>query len=577
MKVIEMFSKILRNCICAILMLLSFQVGFSQEDENIGTEVINVVKPYTPTISDAFKVKENPEVNDDVDLKKKDVNYTTLSVPVASTFTPSKGKAAVVEKQAPQKLYNNFASLAVGNYLNVLAELYATIPLNRSDNFTVGLNHHSTQGEIEEVQLDDKFYDTNLNVMYSKSERDVSYQIGGVFKHQLYNWYGTSYELTDLQRTNIDASHTYFTGGIDGDVTINKSLFTGGKIKYRRFWDTYEASENRVVVTPEFEFEVADYLINLKTTVDYLGGEFNALDPGQKYSILNAGIHPSYQYLQDDLSVSIGVEAMLNVDSEHSNTEFYVYPKITASYNLMNNTVIAFGGLEGGLQQNSYEQFVDENKYLAPNLVIAPTHNQFDAYLGLKGKLSGAFNYSIKGRYLVEDTKAMFTMNPVNDVDIVTENFDKANTFSVIYDDVNTLQFSGKLSAQISKNYTLGVSATYSNYSSDELEEVLNLPEFNATLFGDFKVSDKVFGGLNLFYVGERIDKLQSTTVLVNPKTVALEGYFDVNAHVGYHITNRFTAFLRGNNLANQSYQRWQSYPVQQLQVLGGLTYKFDF
>jgi hypothetical protein len=560
-----------------LILLLSFQVAFAQEEDNIGTEVINVVKPYTPTISDAFKIKEKPEINEDIDLDRKDVNYTIFSVPVASTFTPSKGKAAAVEKQAPKKLYNNYASLAVGNYLNVLAEFYATIPMNRSENFTIGLNHHSTQGEIKDVQLDDKFYDTDLNLIYSKRERELSYQIEGVFKHQQYNWYGTSYDLTDLQRTNIDASHTYFTGGLEGNIEIDRSLFKGGQIKYRRSWDTYDASENRVVIAPEFEFEVADYLINLNTTVDYVGGEFSAFDPGLKYSFLNVGIHPSYNYLQDDLAVNLGVEALLSLDSEHSNTEFFVYPKITASYNLVDDVVIAFGGLEGGLQQNSYEQFVQENKYVAPLLAVVPTHNQFDVYLGFKGKLSSKFNYSIKGGYLNEQNKAMFTMNPVNDVDLVTENFDKANTFGVIYDDVNTLQFSGKVSAQVSKNYSIGISATYSNYSTDKIESVLNLPELTASVFGDFKFTDKIYGGINLFYVGERIDELQSTTVLVTPEPITLDSYFDANAHVGYHITNRFTAFLKANNIASQDYQKWQTYPVQTLQVLGGLTYKFDF
>ena len=171
----------------------------------------------------------------------------------------------------------------------------------------------------------------------------------------------------------------------------------------------------------------------------------------------------------------------------------------------------------------------------------------------------------------------MFTMNPVNDVDLVAENFHKANTFGVIYDDVNTLQFSGKISAELSKNYTLGISATYSNYSSDVLDEVLNLPELTASVFGDFKFTDKIFGGVNLFYVGERIDELQSTTALVTSETITLDSYFDANLHVGYNITNRFTAFLKANNIANQEYQKWQSYPVQKLQILGGLTYKFDF
>ena len=49
--------------------------GFAQEEEDtIGTEVVNVVKPYTPTISDAFKVKEMPVLNDSVSNTKKEVD-----------------------------------------------------------------------------------------------------------------------------------------------------------------------------------------------------------------------------------------------------------------------------------------------------------------------------------------------------------------------------------------------------------------------------------------------------------------------------------------------------------------------
>ncbi|WP_321538590.1 hypothetical protein [Flavobacterium piscinae] len=53
------------------------QIGFSQKkDENIGTEVVNVVKPYSATISDAFKVKETPSLDDDDNSKKKKFSTT---------------------------------------------------------------------------------------------------------------------------------------------------------------------------------------------------------------------------------------------------------------------------------------------------------------------------------------------------------------------------------------------------------------------------------------------------------------------------------------------------------------------
>lgn len=561
-----------------LVLVFSVHFSFSQEEEdNIGTEVINVVKPYTPTVSDAFKVKEVPVIIDDFDLQRKLLSYTIFSIPVASSFTPSKGKAAVVEKQAPKKLYNNYASLAIGNYLNVLAEFYATLPINSTDNFTVGLNHHSAQGEIKEVQLDDKFYDTDLSLTYSKRDKGLSYQIEGLFKHQQYNWYGTSYSLTDLQRANIDASHTYFTGGINGNLQVDDSFFKGGAIKYSRFWDTYEASENSIVISPDFEFEILNYNIKLNTTIDYVGGEFKVVTPGVKYSYLKTALHPSYKYTQDDLVVNLGAEFVFGMDSEKSESDFYVYPKINASYNLVDDVVVAFAGVDGGLHQNSYEKFVQQNKYLAPMLGITPTHNQFDVFIGFEGKLSNKINYQVKGSYLNEQNKALYVMNPVNDVDLETENFNKSNTFGVLYDDVNTLKIQGKLSVQVSKNYTVGLSGEYANFSTDKALQAWNLPQLKASIFGDFKFTEKWIGGMNLFYVGERMDNLNSTTSLVNSEMITLGGYFDVNAHVGYQITNRFTAFLKANNIASQGYEKWQSYPVQQLQILGGLTYKFDF
>lgn len=577
-KVTVYMQKHLKSLLLLLAILLVQQTAQAQkDDENIGTEVINVVKPYTPSVSDAFKIKESPVIDDDKELEKKKVDYEINSIPVASTFTPSKGKAAVVEKQAPKKLYNNYASLAVGNYLNVLGEFYATLPISRTESFTLGLNHHSTQGEIEGVQLDDKFYDTGLSLMYGKRDRDVAYQIEGEFKHQLYNWYGTSYPLTDAQRASIDAAHTYMTGGLGAHLDVEDSFFKGGDIQYRRFWDDYDASENHILLQPEFEFEVSDKTINAIATLDYVGGVFDYNNADAKYNYLKAGVHPSFQILKDDLTLNLGAELVFGLDSENSDSDFYVYPKITASYRLVDEKVIAFGGIEGGLHQNSYYKFAQENKFIAPLQAITPTDNQYDAYLGLKGKLSSKVSYKVRASYFAEQNKALFMMNPVNDVDVATDNFRRANSFGVVYDDVNTFKFFGQLSAQVSKNYSVGVSGSYASYNSDNQAEAWNLPQLEANLFGDFKFSEKWFGGLNFFYVGERKDFLQSNVGTVPSGEVTLKGFFDANAHVGYNISDRFTAFLRANNIASQDYQRWSSYPVQQVQVLGGLTYKFDF
>ena len=53
------------------LLLLSC-LASAQKDE-IGTEVVNVVKPYTPTISDAFKVKETPVLDEEATTRKENI------------------------------------------------------------------------------------------------------------------------------------------------------------------------------------------------------------------------------------------------------------------------------------------------------------------------------------------------------------------------------------------------------------------------------------------------------------------------------------------------------------------------
>ena len=51
----------------------------------------------------------------------------------------------------------------------------------------------------------------------------------------------------------------------------------------------------------------------------------------------------------------------------------------------------------------------------------------------------------------------------------------------------------------------------------------------------------------------------------------------DANLNVGYRVNDQLSIFAKGNNLLGNSYQAWANYPVQGLQVLGGVTYKFNY
>ncbi|MEM1001708.1 MAG: hypothetical protein AAGH46_03560 [Bacteroidota bacterium] len=154
----------------AIFLFSACLVSFSQErtKDSIEDQVVNVVKPYTPTISDAFKVKEVPVLNDSNTVRKKAVKYNIFSIPVASTFTPAKGKAANVDKQKRPKLYDNYASLGLGTFQTFLGEVYLSHVL-RDDQMVGGyIGHHTSLGDIDGVILDNDFSNTVVNVDFAQ-------------------------------------------------------------------------------------------------------------------------------------------------------------------------------------------------------------------------------------------------------------------------------------------------------------------------------------------------------------------------------------------------------------------------
>ncbi|WP_322550437.1 TonB-dependent receptor [Flavobacterium psychraquaticum] len=575
-----------------LIVFTAFQFSFSQKkNENIGSEVVNIVKPYTPTISDAFKVKETPVLEDEEEQKKETIQYNIFSFPVASTFTPAKGKAAGVDKTEKEKLYNNYATLGFGNYPTINAELFITQNLSRS-NYVGGMFRHlSSQGGIKDLELDDKYGNTSLDLTYGVRERDMSWNVDLGVKNQVYNWYGLPTKnifFDDATIGGIDSKQSYNTIALGGKMSFKDGIFKDATMQFKRFSDGFGSGENRFFIKPDFDFEVMSQKIKADLVVDYVGGSFaRMLDVNSelKYSTIIAGIKPSILYQQDDLSVQIGVGvfyATAKINGE-SDGKIFVYPNVKASYKLVGDILIAYAGAEGSLQQNSYADFVEDNAFISPTISVSPTDNKYDIYAGLKGKLANSVAFNVRASYLNQDDKVMFVSNEYNPANANTEGYAYGNSFGIVYDNVKTISLFGELKADFSKNVTFGVNATYNNFSTDMESEAWNLPQLKVGTSIDFDLNEKWYAGANVFFVGERKDRVTvQDDMMAFPATFTqqvqnLDSYFDLNAHVGYKYNARLTGFLKGNNLANQQYNRWTNMPVQGIQILIGANYKFDF
>jgi hypothetical protein len=578
-----------RNKIIVLLVLFACQLSFSQKkDETIGTETVNVVKPYSPTISDAFKVKETPSLDDTGNQPKETIKYSILSVPVASTFTPSKGKAEGVEKSKKERLFTNYATVGVGNYSTLNAELFVTQDLGNNDYVAGMFRHHSSQGGIKDVELNDEFYDTALNVGYGVNSRDITWNIDLGYQNQIYNWYGLPAEFGatipdqrfDLVR-GINPNHSYNTITAGGNIEFTESIFNKIAAKFTHFSDSFSSSENRFYVKPTFKVDVMEQSINTNVIVDHVSGSFennyahDNLKP-VKYGYTNVGVEPSFVINENDWTLELGAGLFYSGGSENGSNKFYIYPKVNASYKLVGDLMIFYTGVNGSINQNSYADLVTENPFLSPTLNIRPTNNQYTVFAGLKGKLANNVNYNLTGSYLNEKDKALFKSNDYTE-DVSNENYAFGNSFGVVYQDIRTFRFYGELKADFSQNVTFGINGTFNSYKTDGVLEAWNLPTIKLSSTLDVNITKQWYAGLNVFYVGERKDMQLNTSIVTNAAPITLKSYFDANAHLGYKFSERLTFFLKLNNIGNQAYEKWLNYPVQGFQVLGGANYKFDF
>ncbi|MCP1997205.1 TonB-dependent receptor [Flavobacterium sp. HSC-61S13] len=561
----------------------------NKKDENIGTEVVNVVRPYEATISDAFKVRETPNLSDEDNAQKKNINYSINSFPVASTFVPEKGKAADVEKDPRLAAFNNYALFGLGNYLNLRGELFLTKKISETDYLAGMVNFFSSEGGIKDQILDDYFSKAAIDLTYGSKREKFNWNIDLGFQNQVTNWYGLP--VKDLDFTNFDAS------GIDEEQQY-KSVFVGGKmefnnsplasidLKYKYFWDAFDSKENRFYIKPKIETALGEQDITVNLVMDYVSTDYEVFQTKYKETNrqMNFGVEPSIAFQDETYSLQLGAGLFFN-DSQlkgKKDNAFYIYPQVKASFNLVDNLLIAYTGAEGGLKQNSYADFVAENPFITPGNAILPTSEQYNIYLGLKGKLDNTISYNIRGSYKSEDDKAFF-MSSAYSGGTTALGYQYGNSFDLTYSNLKTLSFFGELRFDFEKNVTMGVNGTFSHYTTD-LTEAWNMPTAKVGADIQIEITDKWFAGTEVYFVGERKDLFRNGTVvdptdpgfISNPVIKTLESYVDWNLKLGYRPSKHWTLFLNGNNLLNKNYESWNNFKVQGVQVMGGAMYKFD-
>lgn len=576
---------------------------FAQDDkqkketkkDTIKTEVIKVVTSYAPKISDAFKIKQQPKLDLSKSTERKQLNYSIFSAPVASTFIPKSGKIKGIDVGKKERVYANYLALGFGNNTTPFGELLLNRHRRFKSNYGLHLKYLSSKGNITTTPLKSDFEDFYLSLFTKNKERYFDWNMSLNSYRKQRNWYGipTTVNLSNTIVNNTSTLQNLNTFELLADITFAKDNYLQkAYTKMYLFTDAYGSNEGYGVLEPEFVISLSKINYNLtdlfiKTKIEGVIGNYKRTynnEKGLTHIFFNGGINPYYKANIFNISMKLGTKMYLAGDFQQGVYQLFVYPDVELSYPIVKDFANLYLGAGGDLHMNTFKKITDINPYMSPDIFMSQTNEKLSYFGGFKGKISHGINFNIKGTLKEEEDKPLFirnnsksngTLNSYNGNILL--GYEYGNSFNIVYEDVKTLEIFAEVSADVSKNLNLGFSTTFNSFTQQNQQEMWNTPTITGQVFANYK-KHKWYASFNAFYVGERKDILYNHSY---PSAIqgaqSLDAYIDINLNGGYHFNDKYSAFIKLSNLASTSYERFANFNVQGFQVLGGVTWKFDF
>ena len=121
--------------------------GLMLAQDEIKKEIV-VVKPYEPSLSDAFKINVLPRVSDSISIRP-DFNYSIEPRKFETAFHVRPISPAKLVGAPLKKLYKSYLKIGVGNYLIPLGELRINSLRSKKSQWGLSLRHYSINGKIK--------------------------------------------------------------------------------------------------------------------------------------------------------------------------------------------------------------------------------------------------------------------------------------------------------------------------------------------------------------------------------------------------------------------------------------------
>jgi len=538
-------------------------------------EEITVVAPFDPIIPDAFKISQNPVIDDtSTTIPVMKYNIMPRIATVKPVIDPLPAVKLVAEPLS--KLYRNYLRAGAGNYYALYGELFMSSLRSKQYLTSLHLKHQSAAGEIKD-------YASPAN---SRDEAELSATkyfdqhtlAGKAFYYSdglhLYGFKPSDYPDTNIEKDDI--KQRYYTAG--AAVTFGSNYKSDDELNHTFGLSYYHmaglngSKENNVQFTTTIDKRYDLF----KTDDDQVLGVnagYNFLNQHDSLGHVNSNIFLVNPFLKakiNEYSFMLGFK--LNIASD-SVTHGRLYPDAEVRVDLIPDALKLFAGFTGGMERTSLHSITEQNLYISSVIPWNYVYNRIKVYGGFQSNISRSFNFNgsiSSGSYenyplFVTDTAAYLQ-----------------NSFTLLYDDVNITTLKGELEFIKSARLRMGLTGTYNFYNTRNQEYAWYKPAFQFEFNGRYDIQNKIVVTAKALVNGQvwalvpvenpEIDGLAKSYVLEAQK---IKGWTDINLGAEYRFNKALSFWLNFNNITNSKYYRWNNYRSYGFNLLGGVSYSF--
>lgn len=578
-----------------LLIILLIVQGFAviaqtQRDTSL-TKEVEVIKAYEPSISDAYKINDMPFIEQE-EFQKPEFDYSIYSQPVYSTFSVNTLQAATMTGKPREDTGFGYLKAGAGNYSKPYVEFFFNNNESKNTIFGLHFKHLSSQGELKlkgEDKVNAPFSENYAEMFVERYFRNSKLDFNVSYTRNRFNYYGyPEFKVPDdlfdenLNNTLFNTKQIFSKGTaflkFESIKESKSSPNSGIELNYHYFTTKSGQTEHNAKINGQIT-----KTFNNITGFLNIGGSFYLADNIRNRTILGSNsrqqilayARPSIYISNDWANFKAGGTLYITLDKDE-NTKINATPYLLLNLIPVRGILSMYGGIDGKVEQNSYSKIAYENPFSMPEHDVQNSLHQFRFFGGFDGKFSSKTNFKIGVDYTVIKDQVFYYLASYHP----GEGFIR-NDFRTLLDDMNKLRFYAEIIHTATDNFDLLLSGNYYVYELSNQMEAWNMPEFDAKLSLNYKVSEQLKISTDVFLLGKRKGMISFMTVSsidnidFDDQPFIMDTVFDLNFNADYSFTSHLSAFCQLNNFGFQTYEKWLGYPVQNFNFLAGLNYSF--